>query len=107
MKFIRAVLESPYAGEVEKNRRFAISCMRDMLARGEAPFVPHLLYPQALQRYNEEARQKGIQAGQVWTEVGEICAVYLDYGLTEGMIQGIAKAESRGILVERRTLWPK
>ncbi len=100
----RVVLESPWAGSVEENRIYAKSCMRDILYRGEAAFASHLLYPQVLDKFLEEERQMGIEAGFAWGSVAELCAVYTDYGLSEGMIRGIARAESFGITVVRRSL---
>ena len=100
----RVIIESPYAGEVEKNRLFAILAMKDCFLRGEAPFVSHLLYPMALQKYSDEDRQRGILAGMAWTPVAEKSVVYTNLGISQGMIRGIARAESLGIEVERREL---
>ena len=36
------VVESPYAGDVETNVRYARAAIRDCLMRGEAPFASHL-----------------------------------------------------------------
>ena len=36
---IRVIIESPYAGDVEKNLRYLRAAMHDCLMRGEAPFV--------------------------------------------------------------------
>ena len=33
------VLESPYAGDVARNVRYARACLRDSLLRGEAPRI--------------------------------------------------------------------
>ena len=103
----RIIIESPYAGDVEKNRLFAIMALKDSLGRGEAPFASHLLYPMALQKYSLEERQLGIIAGMSWAGVADKTIVYTDLGLTEGMIRGIARAESLGIVVERRELGVK
>lgn len=45
---IPVLLASPWAGDVERHRAYAIACVRDSIARGEAPLAPHLLYPPAL-----------------------------------------------------------
>ena len=42
----RVIIESPYAGDVERNVRYARAAMADCLKRGEAPFASHLLYTQ-------------------------------------------------------------
>lgn len=39
------VVESPYAGDVKRNEEYARRAMADCLARGEAPFASHLLWP--------------------------------------------------------------
>ena len=41
------VIESPYAGDIEENEKYARECMRDAILRGEAPIDNHqtcLLY---------------------------------------------------------------
>lgn len=38
------ILESPYAGNVEKNVEYARMCMLDSLKRGESPMVSHSLF---------------------------------------------------------------
>ena len=45
-------------------------------------------------------RQGGIDAGLVWGSVGELCAVYGDLGVTLGMMQGIAAAETAGLPID-------
>jgi hypothetical protein len=59
------ILESPYAGDVEANMRYARAAMRDSLMRGEAPFASHLLYTQegVLLDSVPEERTLGIEAG--------------------------------------------
>lgn len=51
----RVFVASPYAGDVARNERYARACMVDSLARGEAPFVPHLLYTQLLDGVEHKA----------------------------------------------------
>ncbi len=104
MLWRRAILESPFASNVERNRLYAIACAQDMLSRGEAPFASHLIYPQLFSKYSEEDRQRGMAAGRIWIPVAEVSVVYTDFGLTEGMLRGIAKAEAEGVPVERRRL---
>ena len=35
------LVESPFAGDVEKNLAFARACLHDCFIRGEAPFASH------------------------------------------------------------------
>ena len=100
----RVVIESPLAGNVERNLDYAKACLLDSLHRGEAPFASHLLYPQVLDDVTPEDRKLGMMAGFTWGEKAELVAVYEDLGISEGMEAGIAHAEGHGIPVERRKL---
>lgn len=100
----RVILESPYAGDVEKNRLYALECLRDMFSRGEAPFASHLLYPPILIKWTQEERKNGIKAGLSWYQSAELCAVYVDNGITEGMKLGISTAKSLRVKIEYRKL---
>ena len=106
------VVESPYAGktdeEIEKNISYARACMRDCFLRGEYPFASHLLYtqPGILDDGNSKERKLGIEAGLEWVKVAEATVVYTDLGITEGMKQGINRAEEDGRVVEYRKLNP-
>jgi hypothetical protein len=81
------VLESPYAGDVEKNLEYARKCVLDSLTRGEAPIASHLLYTQKgiLDDDKPEERKLGIAAGMAWAKVAECTVFYVDYGFTDGM----------------------
>lgn len=60
------IIESPYAGNVELNTAYARACLRDSLARGEAPIASHLLYTQVLDDTKPEERAQAIAAGLAW-----------------------------------------
>ncbi len=100
------ILESPYAGDVEKNVEYARACVRDALLRGEAPMASHLLYtqPGILDDSVPEERQLGINAGLEWRKVAEASVVYTDLGISKGMEYGIAAAIEAGLPVEYRKL---
>jgi hypothetical protein len=100
------VIESPYAGDIERNVRYARACMKHSLARGEAPFASHLLYtqPNVLRDADPQEREQGIKAGFVWGEKAELTAVYTDLGISKGMAAGIAEADRVGRRVEYRSL---
>jgi hypothetical protein len=102
------ILESPYAGDVEKNILYARECIRDSLLRGESPIASHLLYTQAgiLDDNIPEERQLGIDAGLAWKKVADGSVVYVDLGITSGMKYGIAQAQAQGLLVEIRSIYP-
>ena len=103
---IRVLVESPFAGDVEENIRYARKCMADCFQRGEAPFASHLLYtqPGILNDAIPEERKLGIDAGLIWGSMAEKTVVYVDRGISSGMKYGIANAEAAGRPVEYRTI---
>jgi len=100
------ILESPFAGDVEKNIEYARACVRDSLLRGEAPIASHLLYtqPGVLNDDIPAERQHGIDAGLAWRAVAHGSVVYTDRGISKGMDYGIAAAKGAGKTVEYRSL---
>ena len=65
---LRVILESPFAGDIERNIKYARLCVRDSLLRGESPIASHLLYTQEglLNDEIELERMHGINAGLEW-----------------------------------------
>lgn len=98
------VMESPYSGDVERNTTYARLCMKDCLLRGEAPFASHLLYTQVLDDLRPEERQHGLWAGWSWYKKCDKVVVYTDYGISNGMKEGIALALLLGKTIEERRL---
>jgi hypothetical protein len=100
------IIESPYAGEANKNIRFARACMRDSLNRGEFPFAMHLLYTQdgILNDDIPEERNWGIEAGLAWGKHAGKTVVYTNLGISAGMEKGIQRAREEGREIEYREL---
>jgi hypothetical protein len=100
------ILESPFAGDVERNVRYARAAMRDCLERGEAPIASHLLYTQdgILDDMIPSQRQWGIDAGLAWSRVAEAAVFYIDLGWSAGMKFAIERHE---IITEIRSLGGK
>lgn len=105
----RVILESPYAGDVERNLEYGRACLRDSLMRGESPIASHLLLTQqgVLDDSNQEERIIGIEVGLAWCEVSDGTVVYADYGVSAGMTYGIHRAITSGKPVEYRRILPK
>ena len=105
----RVILESPYAGNVEENIKYARACVLDSLMRDEAPLASHLLYTQEgiLRDAVPKERRRGILAGHKWLVVAEAVVVYTDRGLSPGMKQAIAGAKELNIPIEYRSLYVK
>lgn len=100
------IVESPFAGDIERNVWYARACLADSLHRGEAPLASHLLYtqPGVLLDHVPGERTLGIEAGLAWGRVADITAVYLDLGISSGMEVGISRADLEGRPVEYRSL---
>jgi hypothetical protein len=107
----RVIIESPLRGDVERNKRYLLACMRDSLARGEDPYASHLIYPLVLDDDIPKERERGIEAGLNWGRCAELTAVYADLGpFSEGMERGVQRAKAEGRAIECRTLggeWSK
>ena len=103
----RVILESPYAGDIERNIKYARMCVRDSLMRGEAPIASHLLYTQEgiLNDNIIEERQCGIDAGLAWKEVADLQVFYIDYGMSKGMKYAEQYAAEKNIKTEYRKIF--
>jgi hypothetical protein len=106
------ILESPFAGDVERNVAYARACMRDSILRGEAPYASHLLYtqPGVLDDTNPAERALGIGVGFEFRRVARKTVFYVDLGWSSGMRAGEAHAIANGHAIEHRMLadwrWP-
>ena len=100
------ILESPYAGDIERNVRYARACLRDCLTREEAPIASHLLYTQegVLDDDDPYERNMGIEAGLAWTKVAEKTVVYMDLGISRGMQGAIDRAQEENRPLDYRSL---
>lgn len=109
---ILAILESPFAGDLEANRRYAVEAMRDSISRGESPFASHLLYPAALDDSIPLERALGMDLAWDWIASASRCvgssrlvsAVYVDRGISSGMVAGIERAADLGIRIDIRRI---
>lgn len=100
------ILESPLAGNVEENLKYAREAMLDCLKRDESPMVSHLLYTQVLDDTVPREREQGIAAGLAWLPAVDYTVVYTDLGISPGMARGIKSAILRGVPVEYRKIRP-
>lgn len=100
------ILESPFAGDVEANIKYAKACIKDCLLLDEAPIASHLLFTQKgiLDDTKPEERKLGIGAGHAWYAAADAAVMYVDRGISSGMIAGIKAAAAQGIVVETRLL---
>jgi len=92
----RVVIESPYAGDVERNTIYAWRCLRWSLDHGEAPFAGHLLYTRVWDDDNPDQRDAGIRAHIAWIDACDLVVTYVDYGTSSGMQQAVDYARQIG-----------
>jgi hypothetical protein len=94
----RIVIESPYAGDVERNTDYARRAMGWALRQGVAPFASHLLYtqPGVLDDSVPDERTAGIEAGLAFVRDCDETWVFIDHGISRGMEYGIGAARKAG-----------
>lgn len=100
----KVLIESPYAGDVHRNMEYLRRATLDSLRRGENPYASHKMLTDALNDMDATEREEGIGAGLEWHSVIEKVVVYVDYGMSGGMVRGIATAKKRNLPVEERTI---
>jgi hypothetical protein len=104
---LKAIIESPYSGNVEQNIKYARMCVYDSILRGEAPIASHLLYCQEgiLKDSSPVQRKIGIEAGLEWLSSADIQVFYIDFGMSKGMREAEERGKKDGIeMVYRRIL---
>ena len=102
----RVVIESPYAGDIDRNLRYLRAAMRDCALRGESPYASHALLtqPGVLRDDDPRERELGIALGFEWRAAADLTVAYLDLGWSQGMLAGVEHALSIGCPVENRWL---
>lgn len=98
------ILESPFAGDVKRNKKYLNRCILDALLRGEAPVASHKMYTDSLDDEVHEQRELGISAGLAFNSVIKTVVVYTDHGISDGMKRAIAAHEGAGCEIVHRKL---
>jgi hypothetical protein len=99
------IVESPFAGDIEANRLYAIAACADCFRRGETPFASHLLYPQILNELKKDEREQGIEAGYVFWPLARKIVFYIDRGWSPGMLRAKRRAEDLGYVRDERSIF--
>lgn len=95
----RVFVASPWVSPAQAHKAYARRALTDSLNRGEAPYVPHLLYTQVLRDEVAEERERSCKAALVHLAGCHRVAVYLDHGLSRGMAREVIIAAGLGIEV--------
>lgn len=106
------IIISPFRAKTKRGNReniaYAERLVDNAIAREEAPFAAHLLYPRVLDDNDAEARTRGMKAAWALYPVyaaGNGCAVVgVDRGMTAGMADDIEAAKRAGLPVHYRSL---
>jgi len=98
------VMESPYAGDIPRNVAYARRCLRDCIARGELPFASHLLYTQCLNDAELTDRERGLSLNTEMIIRCDYLAVYVDLGISPGMLRAKEYAVRLGKEIHYRRL---
>lgn len=103
--FTRVIVESPFAGDVAKNKRYLALCIKDCAVNhSEAAFASHQMYTDSFDDTVPEQRELGMAVGKTWYGVSDKVIVYDDLGISGGMQHGIEYAQFIGLEVIRRQL---
>ena len=101
---IRTIVESPYRGNVARNKAYLDRCLLDSLKRGEAPIASHKIFTDILDDNSPNQRNIGIRAGLAWIQVADLMAVYTDLGISDGMENAMSRARLHKIPIELREI---
>lgn len=103
----RVLIESPFAGEVDRNQMYARFCSHHSVTQmNEAPYASHLYYTQEFILDDDvpEERMMGIDAGLEWGKAADTSVVYVDLGISSGIAYGVNNAREAGRIVDYRQL---
>ncbi len=107
----RVIIESPYTSKDARGliirRNYLIACLHDSVERGESPFAGHLFYTQFLNDRVPNARACGMRLARQWMYASDFVAVYLNFGWSKGMFEGVRLARAFGKPIVERVLDPE
>ncbi len=98
------IVESPFAGDMERNRQYAIRACVDCMNRGEVPYASHLFFPQFLDELAPAQREMGLTAGYAMWKAANKVVLYCDLGKSGGMLRAIDRAVFEKLPIEERFL---
>lgn len=81
------LIESPYAGDIQRNSEYARRAMLYVIEQGRTPIVPHLLYPQVLDDSDPMQRERALEMCAELRESVNQVWFFTDYGWSDGMLR--------------------
>jgi hypothetical protein len=100
----RVVVESPFKGDVERNKLYLERCLRDCVMRGESPYASHKMLTDCLDDDDPKEREMGITAGYAWWTAGDLVVFYVDFGWSSGMTRAWERCRKEGVPYETRII---
>ncbi len=101
---MKVFIVSPYSGDVEANVVYGKECVAHSIKHGETPFAGHLFYTQVLNDDDPEQRHRGMEMGREWMVGCEVVAVYVDRGMSRGMVADVEYAIDKEMTLSFRRL---
>jgi hypothetical protein len=113
------IIESPYKGDLERNKRYLRSCIRDCINRAESPYASYRMLTDALDDNDPVERSLGIEAGLAWRNAFILASrddaphrvfhrvtpiFYLDLGMSDGMDRALKLYDAEGVAYGTRRL---
>lgn len=98
------IIESPFAGDIERNAKYLRLAIADSIHRGESPYASHKLIPGSLDDSILEERDLGIRAGYAWWKHAAAIVFYVDYGMSPGMHKALQRAKTMQMATEMRKI---
>lgn len=107
----RVAVESPFAPpkglEPEASRqasreniRYALACLRYVLAKGASPYASHLLFTLVLRDTTPDERRLGMKAGFAYADECDERWIFVDLGVSAGMKAGETRGNKLGQRVQ-------
>lgn len=101
------IVESPYAGNVDRNQVYVCQACANCLGRQEVPYASHLFFPQFLDDLAPAEREMGMTAGYAFWRAASKIVFYTDRGWSGGMKRAFDRAYELDIPWETRSIKPE
>ena len=99
------IIESPYRGDTQTHLLYARDIIRDCISKGEAALCVHSYLNIVFDENNPNERAAAVKIKEAWGLFAKKTVVYTDFGISEGMLEGITDAAARGREIEFRKLY--
>lgn len=97
MNYKAVIIESPYSGDINLNKRYLNRCKLWCLERGLSPYASHQMLTDVLDDLNPEQREQGITAGFAFAEAGIQRIFFIDLGWSNGMLKALEHSEQNNL----------